>query len=117
MLLDDQARQVERDTGRVFCRHPREDLKAYGYAISRNRRRMNRRGRETFAMAVSSNSMNVARVTVIAISQGLIAFVWPILVESAMVPAALLLRSSNQMLKRPNGRKLKKHQSFGRCEW
>jgi len=21
MLLDDQARQVERDTGRVFCRH------------------------------------------------------------------------------------------------
>jgi hypothetical protein len=43
MLLDDRARQVERDTGRVFCRHPREDLKAYGYAISRNRRRMNRR--------------------------------------------------------------------------
>jgi len=32
-------------------------------------------GRETFAMAVSSSSMNVARVTVIAISQGLMAFV------------------------------------------
>jgi len=35
------------------------------------------------------NSMNVARVTVIAISQGLITFVWSILVESAMVPAAI----------------------------
>ena len=43
MLLDDRARQVERDTGRVFCRHPREDLKAYGYPISRNRWQMNRR--------------------------------------------------------------------------
>ena len=43
MLLDDRARQVERDTGRVFCRHPRGDLKAYGYPISRNLRQMNRR--------------------------------------------------------------------------
>jgi hypothetical protein len=33
--------------------------------------------------------MNVARVTVIAISQGLMAFVWLILVDSAMVPAAI----------------------------
>ena len=40
-------------------------------------------------MAVSSNSMNVARVTVMAISQGLIAFVWSILADSAMVPAAI----------------------------
>ena len=43
MLLDDQVRQAERDTGRVFCLHPGEDLKAYGYPISRNRRQMNRR--------------------------------------------------------------------------
>ena len=43
LLLDDRARQVEHDTGRIFCGHPREDLKAYGYAISRNRRQMNRR--------------------------------------------------------------------------
>jgi hypothetical protein len=35
------------------------------------------------------HSMNVARVTVMAISQGLEAFVWSILVESAMVPAAI----------------------------
>lgn len=43
LLLDDRARQVERDTGRVFCRHPRKDLRAYGYPISRNLRQMNRR--------------------------------------------------------------------------
>ena len=43
LLLDDRARQVERDTGRVFCRHPREDLKVYGYPIGRNCTEMNRR--------------------------------------------------------------------------
>src|SRR5215831_6142036 len=48
-------------------------------------------------MAVSSNSMNVARVTVIAISQGLMAFVWSKLVESATVVAAILASCSTQM--------------------
>jgi hypothetical protein len=48
-------------------------------------------------MAVSSNSMNVARVTVIAISQGLMAFVCSKLVESAMVVAAILASWSSQM--------------------
>src|SRR5262245_18923573 len=38
LLLDDRARQVERDTGRVFCGQPREDLKAYEYAINGDRR-------------------------------------------------------------------------------
>ena len=37
LLLDDRARQVEHDTGRVFCGHPRKDLTTYKYAISRNR--------------------------------------------------------------------------------
>jgi hypothetical protein len=35
LLLDDRARQVEHDTGRVFSGHPRKDLKAYMYAINR----------------------------------------------------------------------------------
>jgi hypothetical protein len=43
LLLDDRARQVEHDTGRVICAHPRADLKLYRYAISRKRRQMNRR--------------------------------------------------------------------------
>jgi hypothetical protein len=42
LLLDDRARQVEHDTGRIFCGHPRKDLTTFRYAISRNRRRMNR---------------------------------------------------------------------------
>src|SRR5215831_14291079 len=54
-------------------------------------------GRETFAMAVSSSSMNVASVTVMAISQGLMAFVWSILVESARVPAAIFTSCRTQM--------------------
>jgi hypothetical protein len=41
--------------------------------------------------------MNVASVTVMAISQGLTAFVWPILVESAMLPAAIFTSCSTQM--------------------
>lgn len=43
LLLDDRARQVEHDTGRVFCGHPRKDLKAYRYAISGDRRQRKRR--------------------------------------------------------------------------
>ena len=43
LLLDDRARQVERDTGRVFCGHPRKDLTTFRYAISRNRRQRKRR--------------------------------------------------------------------------
>jgi hypothetical protein len=38
LLLDDRARQVERDAGRVICGHPRADLKVYRYAINRDRR-------------------------------------------------------------------------------
>jgi hypothetical protein len=38
LLLDDRARQVERDTGRVICGHPCADLKVYRYAINRDRR-------------------------------------------------------------------------------
>jgi hypothetical protein len=45
LLLDDRARQVEHNTGRVFCGHPREDLKAYRYAISGHRRKKNRRSK------------------------------------------------------------------------
>ena len=37
LLLDDRARQVEHDTGWVFCGHPRKDLTTYKYAISRSR--------------------------------------------------------------------------------
>ena len=43
LLLDDRARQVEHDTGRIFCGHPRKDLATFSYAITRNRRQMNRR--------------------------------------------------------------------------
>ena len=42
LLLDDRARQVEHDTGRVFCGHPRKDLKSYRYAISGDRRQRKR---------------------------------------------------------------------------
>src|SRR5215472_1717635 len=65
-------------------------------------------GRETFAMAVSSNSMKVARVTVIAISQGLMAFVRSKLVGSAMVVAAILASAVLRWWTRPIGRKLKR---------
>src|SRR5258707_4388594 len=43
LLLDDSARQVEYDTGRVICGHPRTELKVYRYAFNRDRRQMNRR--------------------------------------------------------------------------
>ena len=42
LLLDDRARQVERDTGRVICGNPRADLKVYRYTINRDRRQMKR---------------------------------------------------------------------------
>ena len=43
MLLDDRARPVEHATGRIFCGQPRKDLTTCRYAITRNRRQMNRR--------------------------------------------------------------------------
>jgi len=43
LLVDDRARQVEHDTGRVFCGHPREHLKAHRNAITRNHGQINRR--------------------------------------------------------------------------
>ena len=54
LLLDDRARQVEHDTARVFCGHPRKDLKAYRYA--------------TIA-AASSNTFNVQRTAANVIEQ------------------------------------------------
>src|SRR6266436_3023441 len=55
------------------------------------------RGRETFAMAVSSSSMNVASVTVMAISHGLTSLVRSMLVERTAVAAAIFASCSTQM--------------------
>src|SRR5437879_1785851 len=54
-------------------------------------------GRETFAMAVSSSSMNVASVTVMAISHGLTSLVRSVLVERTAVAAAIFASCSTQM--------------------
>ena len=48
-------------------------------------------------MAVSSSSMNVARVTVMAISHGLTSLVRSVLVEGTAVAAAIFASCSTQM--------------------